>query len=812
MDRQRRLGSRRLAAAATVVALAVGLAAPGGVLATPVPGAQAAALSATGQPDAPTKVIVRFRARPGAAGERAIERAGGTVRFHYTIVPALAATVPLAAIAGLRHNPNVAAIEIDGHLTAFDHGGATGDLEYENAWGVEHIGSKPVHEAGIRGDGIRVAVIDTGIDYIHNLPAAQEPPVVDPEFNGSYRGGYDFVNLDDDPLDDNGHGTHVSGILAADHNGYLVAGVAPEVELYALKVLGATGEGDYSGLIAALDWAVENEIDVVNMSLGGHDVSATLQAAVEAAADAGIVLVAAAGNVNPLVWQELFYGCAVAFPAAYPDVLATTFTNGSDALTGYSCTGAAVDFAAPGDQVFSPVPVGPAGSCMFCSPNGYSAQSGTSMASPHLAGLVALVLDHGIADSDGDGLLMPEIRAHLCANTVPGTRAFSGWPYAHLYGCGVINARKALIENPPPLGTGAPVAVDDEAVTVEDAPTDIDVLANDSDPQGDSLAVTAVSAAAHGATSINPNGTVRYAPVADYHGPDTFTYTVGDGQGHASTATVSVSVTPVNDPPAAGPDSLVTARDVPATIDVLANDTDADGDPLAVTAVTAPTHGSVAFTAGGSVTYTPAADYSGPDAFRLHGRRWGRRLGDGKRRRHGRRREPPADRQRGRRHDGRGHGDRHRRRGQRHGRRRRCAHGRRGDPATQRLGGDRPQRDGHVSTGAGLPRARRIHLHGPRRGRRECDGFGGRDRDPGERRPGGGRRRGDDARGHAGHPGPGGERHGRRRRRTCGRRRRHAGTGRRGRRRWRDRVHAVPECVRDGHVQLHGGRWRRGRG
>jgi subtilisin family serine protease len=601
---------------ATATALVVGLLAPAGArAATSGAGGHAASGPGAAAPARQVKVIVRFKAPPGAAGERAIENAGGKVRFRYTIVPSLAATMPLAALDGLRHNPNVADIELDGHLTAFDHAAVTGDLEYENAWGVEHIGSKPVHDAGIRGDGIRVAVIDTGIDYIHDIPAAQEPPVVDPEFNGTYRGGWDFVNNDADPLDDNGHGTHVSGILAADHNGYLVVGVAPEVELYALKVLGATGEGDYSGLIAALDWAVRNDMDVVNMSLGGRDVSATLQAAVEAAANAGVVLVAAAGNVNPLVWQELFYGCAVAYPAAYPEVLATTFTNGSDALTGYSCTGNAVDFAAPGDQVFSPVPVGPAGSCMFCSPYGYSAQSGTSMASPHLAGLVALVLDHGIADADGDGRLMPEIKAHLCASTVPGTRSFSGWTYAQLYGCGVINARKALLENPPPVGTGAPEAVDDVAATAEDTSTDVDVLANDSDADGDPLTVTAVSAPAHGAASINADGTVLYAPAPDYHGPDAFTYTVGDGLGNASTANVSVTVTPVNDPPVATPDELVTPRDQPATIDVLANDTDVDADPLAVAAVTQPDHGAVAFSSDGLLTYTPSADYSGPDTF-----------------------------------------------------------------------------------------------------------------------------------------------------------------------------------------------------
>ena len=85
---------------------------------------------------------------------------------------------------------------------------------------------------------MKVAVIDTGIDYIHDDPD-DDPYVVDPEFLGNYVGGYDFFNNDDDPMDDNGHGTHVAGIIAAEHNGYLVTGVAPGVDLYALKILNA---------------------------------------------------------------------------------------------------------------------------------------------------------------------------------------------------------------------------------------------------------------------------------------------------------------------------------------------------------------------------------------------------------------------------------------------------------------------------------------------------------------------------------------------------------------------------------------------
>ena len=215
-------------------------------------------------------------------------------------------------------------VERDGHLELLDT--PTGDLEYDNAWGVRHIGAYPVHQAGIRGQG------DQGRghrhrDRLHPRPALQHTSRRSsiPEFNGTYQGGYDFVNNDADPMDDNGHGTHVAGILAADHNGYLVVGVAPGIKLWALKVLGASGSGDYSGLIAALDWSVTNHMDVVNISLGGHDVSAALATAVHNASMAGVTIVAAAGNVVTL--NDLIYGCPVAYPAAYPEAIAVTYTG-----------------------------------------------------------------------------------------------------------------------------------------------------------------------------------------------------------------------------------------------------------------------------------------------------------------------------------------------------------------------------------------------------------------------------------------------------------------------------------------------------
>ncbi len=166
--------------------------------------------------------------------------------------------------------------------------------------------------------------------------------------------------------------------------------------------------------------------------------------------------------------------------------------------------------------------------------------------------------------------------------------------------------------------TGSPPdAVDDSATVAEDSGANtINVLANDSDPDMDTLTITAVTQGAHGSVAIGGGGTnVTYTPNANYFGPDSFTYTIDDGHSHTDTATVNVMVTNVEDPPDAVDDSTMIAEDSGAnSIYVLANDTDVDGDSLTVTAVTQGLHGSVANNSS-SVSYTPNPNYFGPDTF-----------------------------------------------------------------------------------------------------------------------------------------------------------------------------------------------------
>ena len=159
----------------------------------------------------------------------------------------------------------------------------------------------------------------------------------------------------------------------------------------------------------------------------------------------------------------------------------------------------------------------------------------------------------------------------------------------------------------------APVAVDDSASTNEDTPVTVNVVSNDTDIEGDPLTVSAVTQGTNGTVTF-AGGTVTYTPNADFSGPDTFTYTVSDGNGGTDTATVDVMVNPVNDAPVAVDDSASTNEDTPVTVNVVSNDTDIEGDPLTVSAVTQGTNGAVTF-AGGTVTYTPNANFSGPDSF-----------------------------------------------------------------------------------------------------------------------------------------------------------------------------------------------------
>ena len=380
-----------------------------------------------------TPVIIGFKDKPTQADKDAIRGHGGEIKYQYTIINAIAAGLPLQAIEAVRKNPNVEYIELDGKVQA---------SEQVLPWGIDRIDAELVHPSN-KGTGVRVAIIDTGIDYTH------------PDLDGNYKGGYNFVSGNDKPMDDSGHGTHVAGIVAAEDNGIGVVGVAPEASLYAVKVLDSSGSGTFSNVIAGIDWSVRNGMQIISMSLGANSGSTALQDAVDSAYNAGIVIVAAAGNDGNYAGTT----DTVDYPARYDSVIAVAATDSSDSraiwynsipITG-SSTGPQVELSAPGASIYSTVPTG---ACGLCDPSGYRYLSGTSMATPHVTGTAALII------ASNPELTNVEIR-WLLRNT---SRDLGLGGRDELYGFGLINASAAAPVRditPPAQVTGVTVTTVD---------------------------------------------------------------------------------------------------------------------------------------------------------------------------------------------------------------------------------------------------------------------------------------------------------------------------------------------------------------
>ncbi|MCR4404239.1 MAG: S8 family peptidase [Candidatus Acetothermia bacterium] len=399
---------------------------------------------------------------PEAATALANELAthAGRVIHRYALVNVVLAELPEEAIAELAESPAVRFIERDGEVAAPEPAGAQElKLTWEwLPWGVERIGADKVHHPperasaalllflpllgfslglarlrraglalllalslalllfgceppyirirpnsqGYAGAGVRVALLDSGIDPEH------------PDLRGSYIGGYDFVNGDSEPWDDNGHGTEVAGILAARENGTGVVGVAPQAELLVVKILGQDARGAISDVIRGLEWAVQRGAEVVNLSLGTPEDSPALREAVRAAWEAGLVLVAAAGNESG----------SVLYPAAYPEVLAVSGIDRKDRLVWSSNFGPEVDLAAPGEELPTSYPRGR-----------YRLATGTSFAAAHVTGTVALLISSGIRENRA-------IRARL-----EGTAEDLGLPRQQ-QGAGLVDAARAVLGEP----------------------------------------------------------------------------------------------------------------------------------------------------------------------------------------------------------------------------------------------------------------------------------------------------------------------------------------------------------------------------
>lgn len=309
------------------------------------------------------KVFIGFTKTPGHSEQALVRAFGGEIRYSYHIIPAISAELPLSAIDSLRQNPNVTIIEpvIEAYLVT-DY-----EPELSDTWGVEHIGAGTVHVDDRFGAEVKVAVLDTGINYEHV------------DLADNYQGGYDTGDeYNEDPMDTRGHGTHVAGTIAALRNETGVVGAAPGADLYALKISDADGRIYYDAVVAALEWAGVNGILITNNSYGSknHPGGYVEDAFTEAYDKYGMLHVAAAGNSG----NPRGLGDNVIYPAGFSSVIAVAASDSSDERARWSSTGPAVELIAPGVSIYSTLISGD-----------YGYMSGTSMAAPHVAGVAALV-------------------------------------------------------------------------------------------------------------------------------------------------------------------------------------------------------------------------------------------------------------------------------------------------------------------------------------------------------------------------------------------------------------------------------------
>jgi subtilisin family serine protease len=307
------------------------------------------------------QLLVKFRSGSTRAEREAVLAQAGVVSLRTLEALGVHVVVPRArpqkATKVLRSSRYVAYVEPDLLVRSADT--VPNDAAWIDQWGIRKIGAPRAWDSSRGSPAIIVAVLDTGVDFTHLDLRALVP-------------GYDFVNRDVDPADDQGHGTATAGVVGAlTNNTFGTAGACWHCSLMPLKVLDASGTGAHSTIAEAIVWAADKGAKVVNLSLGSPGATKTLGDAVAYAVGKGVVVVAAAGNSSS---STPFY------PAAYPGVISVAGTDANDRLYSWSNFGPWVKVAAPGCNA-APALGG-----------GYSTFCGTSSSSPLVAGLAGLAL------------------------------------------------------------------------------------------------------------------------------------------------------------------------------------------------------------------------------------------------------------------------------------------------------------------------------------------------------------------------------------------------------------------------------------
>ncbi|WP_221567012.1 S8 family serine peptidase [Alkalihalobacillus sp. TS-13] len=283
--------------------------------------------------------------------EGMIEQSGGEILHRYPVINAVAARLPKASAQSLTENPRIDNIEANApvHIDGQTIG-----------WGFDEIVNNLSDPFENAGNGVKIAILDSGVDTDH------------PDLR--IAGGVSFVKSEPSYEDKNGHGTHVTGIVGAQNNEIGILGVAPKADIYAVKVLNQYGNGSQSEVIAGIQWAIDNDMDIINLSLTSPVGSTALQSILKVAKDKGIFVVSASGNS-----EEHPSGEHVQYPARYPETIAVGSIKENRSLSTFTMYGPSLDLIAPGENIMSTYLNGK-----------YEESSGTSMATPFVTGTIAL--------------------------------------------------------------------------------------------------------------------------------------------------------------------------------------------------------------------------------------------------------------------------------------------------------------------------------------------------------------------------------------------------------------------------------------
>lgn len=373
--------------------------------------------AARGEPPDGDRYVVGFHAmdralRPGQAFHGAEVLRVNHV-LHFAVVQARDSSAFEAAVAA---DEDVRYLERDAWLQLARY--TPNDPRFGDQYGPQQIQAPEAWDTTLGDQDAAVCVVDTGVRYTHE------------DITGArWKGGHDYINNDDDPMDDNGHGTHVAGIAAAStDNSKGIAGVA-QVALYGVKSLDAQGSGTWSQVADGITWCADNAgpRPVISLSLGSSSGSQTLLDAVDYAYGKGALLVAAAGNGGPC-------SDCVEYPAKYDQVIAVTCTTSSEAQCSFSSDGPESELAAPGNSILS---------TYYSSNTAYTSLSGTSMSTPHVSGAAALVW------SDVTNLTNAELRQLLRDNAKD--LGDQGWDEKFGYGRVDVNATLHDAREPDPV-------------------------------------------------------------------------------------------------------------------------------------------------------------------------------------------------------------------------------------------------------------------------------------------------------------------------------------------------------------------------